>query len=397
MKQIVWVYGFIVLIVIALLSVLSYGAGAGYVYILWHGIQIQTNIWFVVISAVLIGFLFQIIWMGLKRYLSREKRKIQHVLNFSELHSYEQLGVLWLLGGKAQQAEYLQPSYAQSGLLQQLMQSRVLVQQGSYDDALKVLEHCPADAFELVEIQRIEIYLAQQAGAPALTHLEFLNGHALSPWLNALELSYQQRLTALWGQFAVQFPWLYLTSTHFGHLDVDTKQIWLTQLLLQFEQASADEIQLVIDRYIQQQQQIQTLSFETKTLWLKLLSRIPEMAEQNETLSLSLLNERFDQDVFYLWFQQQLLKQNPNYDVVENQISILEHKYPSMPIFSFALWHVYMATGREQTAKQLLLLYPDNILMNYLRIKSTFNGDEVLIQQLNSVFEQDADFIHLKL
>lgn len=397
MKQIIWVYAFVALILIALLSVLSYGAGTGYVYVLWHGIQIQTNMWFVVLSALLIGLIFQLTWVALKRYLNREKRKIQQVVNFSELHSYEQLGVLWLLGGKSQQAEYLQPSYAQSGLLQQVMHSRILVEQAAYDDALKVLEQSPADAFELAEIQRIEIYLAKQEGTQALTHLEFLNGHALSPWLNALEPSYRQRLTTLWGQFAIQFPWLYLTSTHFGHLDIEAKQTWLTQLLVQFDQASAEEIQLVIDRYQLQQQQIQYLPFETKKLWLKLLSRIPEMAEQHGILSLELLSERFDQDVFYLWFQQQLLKQNPDYQVVENQIKDLENKYPSMPIFAFALWHVYMATQREQAANQLLLLYPDNILMNYLRIKSTFKGDEALIQQLNSVFEKDADFIHLKI
>lgn len=397
MKHIVLVYSFIALILIALLSVLSYGAGSGYVYVLWHGIQIQTNMWFLVLGSLLVGLVFQIAWMWLKRYVNREKRKIQHVINFSELHSYEQLGVLWLLGGKSQQAEYLQPSYAHSGLLRQVMQSRVLVQQGLYNDALKVLEKSPADAFELAEIQRVEIYLAQQDGEQALTHLEFLSGHALSPWLNALEPSYKQRLITLWGQFATQFPWLYLKSTHYGHLQADTKQNWLTQLLLQFEQASTDDIQRVIDRYQQQQQQIQSLSFETRVLWLKLLSRIPEMAEQHGLLALELLNERFDQDVFYLWFQQQLLKQNPDYTVVEQQINTLENKYPSMPIFAFALWHVYMATQREQAAKQLLLLYPDNILMNYLRIKSTFHGDEVLIQQLNSVFEKDADFIHLKI
>lgn len=397
MKHIVLVYSFIALILIALLSVLSYGAGSGYVYVLWHGIQIQTNMWFLVLGSLLVGLVFQIAWMWLKRYVNREKRKIQHVINFSELHSYEQLGVLWLLGGKSQQAEYLQPSYAHSGLLRQVMQSRVLVQQGLYNDALKVLEKSPADAFELAEIQRVEIYLAQQDGEQALTHLEFLNGHALSPWLNALEPSYKQRLITLWGQFATQFPWLYLKSTHYGHLQADTKQNWLTQLLLQFEQASTDDIQRVIDRYQQQQQQIQSLSFETRVLWLKLLSRIPEMAEQHGLLALELLNERFDQDVFYLWFQQQLLKQNPDYTVVEQQINTLENKYPSMPIFAFALWHVYMATQREQAAKQLLLLYPDNILMNYLRVKSTFHGDEVLIQQLNSVFEKDADFIHLKI
>lgn len=68
-----------------------------------------------------------------------------------------------------------------------------------------------------------------------------------------------------------------------------------------------------------------------------------------------------------------------------------------MPILAFSHWHIYMATNREDAATQLLSLYPDNILMNYLRIKSTLNGDEVLIQQLNTVFGQDANFIQVKI
>ena len=52
--------------------------------------------------------------------------------------------------------------------------------------------------------------------------------------------------------------------------------------------------------------------------------------------------------------------------------------------------YIYIATEREQEASHLLELYPDNIMMNYLRIKSTLNGDELLIQQLNSVFEKDS-------
>ena len=85
------------------------------------------------------------------------------------------------------------------------------------------------------------------------------------------------------------------------------------------------------------------------------------MAEQHGDLAIKLLDERFDQEVFYLWFQQQLLKQNPDFSLVEKQINELDVKYSSMPILSFALWHVYIATEREQEASHLLELYPDNI------------------------------------
>ena len=52
-------------------------------------------------------------------------------------------------------------------------------------------------AFELAELQRIEIFLAQNEAERALTHLEFLYQHQLSPWLEEIETAYQQRLTAL--------------------------------------------------------------------------------------------------------------------------------------------------------------------------------------------------------
>ena len=68
-----------------------------------------------------------------------------------------------------------------------------------------------------------------------------------------------------------------------------------------------------------------------------------------------------------------------------------------MPVLSFALWHIYTATERQDEATKILELYPDNIMMNYLRIKSTLNGDELLIQQLNSVFENDNNFMQVKI
>lgn len=397
MKHIFAVYGFIGLLLFAILSVLSYGAGAGYIYILWHGIQIQTNIWFVSFFLLFTGLIFQIAWRLIKRYLNREKRKIQQVDHFNNLHTYEQLGVLWILDGEAEKQDFIEPVFEPSGLLKNIVQARGLTKNAHFAEALNLLQHSPADAFELAEIQRIEIFLAQGDAEQALTHLEFLHGHDLSPWLHNLSEIYQQRMNDLWGRFAVLFPWDYLRATQYGHLEAQAKQLWLSRLLSEFDHASTDQWQLLIDRYHLQQEQIQAAPFEIKTLWLKLLSRMPEMAESHRLLAIGLLEESFDQEVFYLWFQQQLLKQVPDYVSIEQQIKYLELKYPSLPVFSFALWHIYMETGRETQAEALLSLYPDNILMNYLRIKSTLNGDASLIQQLNTVFEKDANFIQVKI
>lgn len=124
----------------------------------------------------------------------------------------------------------IQQIFDQSGLLNKLFKhvyylNKIIIQkQGRY------WKTSPPSAFELAEILRIEIYLAQQDAQQALTHLEFLNGHDLSPWLNPLAESYKLCMQKLWGQFAVVFPWVYLHSTQFGQLETATKQQWLTQL-----------------------------------------------------------------------------------------------------------------------------------------------------------------------
>lgn len=397
MKQILLAYALVSLMMIAILSVMSYGAGAGYVYLLWHGIQIQTNIWVVLFLIVFASLFLQIAWLVLKRAMHQEKRKLEHVLNFSHLHPYEQLGVIWILEGEQEQQEFVQQVFDQSGLLQQIVHARLAYKQQHYGEALRALERSPASAFELAEIQRIEIYLAQQDAEQALTHLEFLNGHALSPWLDQVNLAYTQRMFELWGMYAVQFPWHYLHSTPSGQLSAETKNDWLVQILIQFEQASLDDLELLQQRYIKLAEQMATLSLDTQKLWLKVLSRLPEMAQQHQDLALQIMELQFDQEVFYMWFQQQLLKQIPEYERLEQKINQLEAKYLSVPVFSFAKWHIYTATGRIEEAQQLLVLYPKNILMNYLRIKSTLQGNEELIQQLNLVFEKDANFIQFKI
>ena len=397
MKQILWAYAFISLIMIAALSILSYDYGAGYVYLYWREWQIQTNLWVVFIFLACFSLIIQLFWLLIKRYLTRTQRKLETVFNFKELHPYEQLAVIWLLNAAQQQAEFIQTIFAQSALLKSIMASHLYGMQQQYPQALTVLKQSNAMAFELAEIQRIEIYLAQNDAQQALTHLEFLNQHELSPWLDEVKSAYALRLQALWGQFAIQFPWHYLQSTLYGHLETGNKQQWLKQLLLNFDQAKLDDLQNLQQRYLDLQSQIYSQPYETKTLWLKLLSRMPDMSEQHEILALHLLDQQFNQDVFYLWFQQQLLKQNPNYLIVEQHIEYWENKYLSLPVLTFAKWHLYDATGHIEQANQMLELYSDNVLMNYLRIKSALKGQDDLIKQLNLIYENNANFIEIKI
>lgn len=397
MKHILQIYALICLVTFAILSVMSYAAGAGYVYVLWNNIQIQSNLWVMIFFAVLISLLMQLIWLALKRYLTRAKRKLEHVLSFDDLHPYEKLGVLWLVESDQEQQDVIQQIFDHSGLLKQIIQARLLFKQQQYAEALAILEKSPPSAFELSEILRIEIYLAQRDAQQALTHLEFLNGHELSPWLKPIQEGYKRCLQNLWGQFAIEFPWVYLHSTQFGQLEATTKQQWLTQLLSCYDLASFDDLELLQQKFLEIVDQLEQMPFETRELWLKLITRLPELAQQQQHLAIQLLNEKFDQDIFYLWFQQQLLKQNPDYAYLEQQILNLENKYIDIPVFSFAKWHIYTATQREHEAEQLLVLYPNNILMNYLRIKATLNGNDDLIQQLNLIFEQDTKYIQFKI
>lgn len=393
MKQMLQVYALAILILFALLSVLSYGYGAGYLYLYWRNWQIQSNIWVLLVLITCLHLILHLMWVGLKHYFNQEKRKIEQVLEFKNLHPYEKLSVIWLLEGVMDQKPIIENLFNRSGLLQQVIQARLLYEEQQYNEALLQLEKSPATAFELAELQRIAIYLAQNEGEKALTHLEFLSQHELSPWLASLHSAYTVKFNELWGIFAVQYPWLYLKSTQYGHLQSHKKELWLNELLTQFDQATASDIQALQQRYLDLSDHIHERDFHIQVLWLKLLAQMPEMSVQQQQLSLALLHQQFDQDAFYLWFQQQMLTQNPQYSEVEQQIELLEQKYLAQPIFSFAKWHIYMATQRKNEAQALLELFPQHPLMNFLRIKNVLKDQPELIQQLNTVFETDTRFL----
>ena len=399
MKQIFLAYLLISLIFIALLSVLSYGYGVGYVYLYWRDWQIQSNIWVLFAALMLISLCFQLSWLGLKRYLTREQRKQQTVTDLKQLHPYEQLAVVWLLNAGQDQQQFIRDAFQHSNLLRAVIEARLSWMSADHRQALQQLKQANSHAFELAELQRIEVYLAEQQDEAALTHLEFLSQHELSPWLHDVKTAYEQRLTALWGTFAIQFPWAYLKSTQYGHLDEDIKKQWLIRLLKHFDQASPEQLELLQQRYLDLGDQIEQRPYDIQVLWLKVLARMPELAVQHEQLARLLLDQQFNQDVFYLWLQQQLLAQAPDYHKIDQHIQYWEQKYPSLPILSFAKWHVYQATGQNEAAESLLSLYPNDVLMNYLRIKSVLMSHEELdlLPQLNSIFESHANFVSIKI
>ncbi len=120
MKHMLQIYGLAILILFAVLSVLSYGYGAGYLYLYWREWQIQTNIWVLLILVTFLHLILHGVWLGLKYYFQQEKRKIEQILEFKNLHPYEQLSVIWLLEGVMDQKTFVENTFSRSGLLKHI-------------------------------------------------------------------------------------------------------------------------------------------------------------------------------------------------------------------------------------------------------------------------------------
>ena len=86
MKALIWTYLVSSLFLLALLSVISYGYGAGYIYVYWHDWQIQTNVWIAGFAVITCGLILQLLWTAVKRYRTREQRKLKTIFDFKTLH-----------------------------------------------------------------------------------------------------------------------------------------------------------------------------------------------------------------------------------------------------------------------------------------------------------------------
>lgn len=397
MKQMLILYALIGLVLLAGLSVLSYGHGMGFVYLHWHGWQLQSNLWLLLFGLWLLSLVLQLFYTWGKNYYGNKLRKQTDILKFNDLHPYEQLAVVWLLDAGRDQADFIQSVFGQSGLLKSVMQAKLYTLQQQYPQALSALEHSHSMAFELVQLQRIEIYLAQKDPQQVLTHLEFLQQHQLSTWLEPVAHSYQLHLNTLWQAFALEFPWHYLKAKPTMALPQAMQMAWLEQLAQQFEQADEIQLQDLLQHYLLIEPNFSEQNVQIQLLWLKLLSRMPHTQPQQLHLAEVLLSQQFNQDAFYLWFQQQFLNAAGDYQAIEHKIEQWEKKYPALPVLSFAKWHIYQAKGQYQQAEELLQHYPEHILFNYLRIKSHLNQQEDLIKQLNAIFENNVHYMAIKL
>ena len=49
------------------------------------------------------------------------------------------------------------------------------------------------------------------------------------------------------------------------------------------------------------------------------------------------------------------------------------------------------------TTFELLDLYPEHVLMSYLRVKSNLKDQPELLKQLNLIFENNSNFVEIKI
>lgn len=397
MKKILSAYALVLTALVLTCLLFSYGSGLGYVYLFFRGWELQTNVLVLVILLCTASLLFQVVWYLAKRYLSRRHRRTQQVISFETLHPYEKLAVLWLLDADIEKEQMIQDIFSQSALLDTLIKASFLRKKGEYDAVYPLLEQTPPAAYELAELHYIETLILDHQQDQALLRLEKLSNHQPASWLLSLQHGYTQYIAKLWGQFAIQFPWAYLNATTYGNLTPEDNHQWLITILQTFDHASTEERDQLKARYLGLEQQMAEAVYSNKVLWLKILARFPELAIEHELLVTHLLEDRFDQDVFFMWFEQKILCEHPNYADIEQQIEIWQDRYMPMPVFSFTKYCVYEATGRIDDANSILQEFPNHVLMNYLRIKANIKNDNHLVEQLNQIFETDTKFLKINI
>lgn len=396
MKATIKAYLIVFILCLLVLSVLSFYGGVGYVYLFFAGWELQTNVWVLSGLILLISALIQTIYEQLKHFSAQRKNKVQSILSFDTLQPYEKITVLWLLDAQIEQAYLIKQYVEKSDLFKHIVAALYLQKKGEFEQAYLELDQVPAAGYEIAEIIYIDTLLLEGRQDPTFERLEKLSEHKIAIGLHELESSYHHSLSKLWGRFAIQFPWEYLRTIHYGQLTAKDNTLWLTAILQQFESSTLEQREELKSRYLLlNAEHILHTARENKILWLKILVRCSDVDVIYEQLVNDLLEDRFDQDVFFMWFKQKIKSRSINYFKMEQQVHVWEQRYAGMPIFSFVRWHIYQATERSIDADALLKDFPDDVLMSYLRIKSNIQYKPELVDQLNNIFETNTRFLKI--
>lgn len=370
------------LILIVIFILLSFNAGFGYVYIQWHGWQLQSNL-FLLLMILLTGYgvLYALGYLG-KALFRRNIQKYQIPKSFQHLHPYERLGILWLLHAERVERQKIISTYQSSVLLSPLIQARLWLNQQETGQARQALKQIKNPLFELAELLKIDIALAEQQYAEALDRLEFLTVQPLSIWLQPVQHAYQVELQDKWMQLSQTCPWWIFKASHQPQFNTQQNILWFQALLNQSDHVSQEEQQLLQEWFEQQHGRIQNYDIQEKILLLKLMGQFDLFNVDTFKFAHEILQQRFIPEVLYIWLDQALNHAGITLEHIDQQIQGWQQQYASQPSLSFAKWHVLQRQQKFEEAEQVLSQYPDDPYMAYLRLQDSIKTSNLLQDDL---------------
>jgi hypothetical protein len=395
MRFTVLTYLCLCLILLALFMVLSYNSGFGYVYIQWLGWQLQSNLLLILFMLFISAAIFFVLWQLLKFALQANFQHYRMPKSFDELHQYEQLGVLWLLNAEQSEQKRIVLSFQRSVLLHPLIRTKLLLKQNHAEEAKAWLKHTPSPLFEMAELLKIEIAMAEKNYVLALERLEFLTVQPLSAWLQPVSQAYQTELHEHWLQLSRICPWWLFKASYQPEFNAEQNLIWLQALLTQRDQADIVEQQLFIQWYLGLESIVAQYDIEQQILLLKLINQFEQLHHSTYVLSQKILQQRFVPQVLYIWLDKALHHAQQDIGSLELQVQQWQQQYPAQSSLSFAQWHIYQQQGKYQQAQELLGLYAEDAYMAYLRIQDALKNMPALqhdVHLLLNYSKQDFKF-----
>ena len=392
MRIVILAYFILFLLSVGIFIVLSFHAGFGYVFLQWHGWQLQTNLFLVLILFFISLIAIYACWYGLKQIFRRNIQNHLQPKSFQKLHPYERLGILWLLKAEAFEQQQIISTYQASALLHPLIRAQMSLNQLDTSSAKDWLKQSKNPLFELAELLKIDIALVEENQAEAFERIEFLSVQPLSTWLQPVATAYQAQLQEKWLQLSLQYPWKMFDATHQPQFDQAQNVLWL-QALFQFRERADERVIDQLKTWIENQKSmINDYPVEHKIILLKLMVQFEQFDLQSFAFAEQILEERFVPDVLYIWLDQVFEHAHLDIDVIASKIEAWSTQYPAQPSIAFAKWHIAQAQGKIDEANELLTQYPEDPYMAYLRIKSALPSDDLQLDLKRLLQFSDQDF-----
>lgn len=381
-------------LLLAVFFILSFNSGFGYVYVQWLGWQVQSNMLVMLLALFVCVAVVVMLWRFLRKVLRRKMQKYTVPKSFRELHPYERMGIVWLLHGERAEQEKIIATYQESTLLYSLIQAKFCIAQGQTEQAKQWLKQIQNPLFELAELLKIDIALAEKRYAEALDRLEFLTVQPLSTWLKPVEAAYQIELQEKWLLLSQTCPWWIFKASHQPQFQCEQQQVWLHALLAQSEQASDEAQRLFLDWARQRLNDGAQSDIQENIILLKLMCQFHVFDAETAQFAQQLLAQRFIPEVLYIWLDKSL-NQPVDIQVLDAQVQNWKVQYPAQPSLSFAQWHIDQRQHKFAEADALLNQFPDDAYMAYLRIQNTLQASEMLQHDLKVLLhysKQDFKF-----